>query len=116
MITYATLSGMVLVAIGLVTVPALRRLPGRPLVLTGLVLMTLTAVFDNVIVGAGIVDYDDSLILGLRVPIAPVEDFAYCIGAVLLVPALWTWTARLAPGVPPGGDGDVAPHGDEEGP
>lgn len=92
--TYAILSVAVLAVIALVTVPTLRRLPLRPLVITALVLIALTAVFDNVIVGIGLVDYDETKILGVRVPFAPLEDFSYTLGAVMLVPALWTWLGR----------------------
>ncbi|WP_062290468.1 lycopene cyclase domain-containing protein [Demequina phytophila] len=92
--TYALLSVAVLALIAAVTVPTLRRLPHRPLLLTGLVLIALTTIFDNVIVGLGIVAYDESLISGVRVGSAPLEDFSYTLGAVMLVPALWTWLAR----------------------
>jgi len=92
--TYVILSVAVLAVIALVTVPTLRRLPLRPLVITALVLIALTAVFDNVIVGIGLVDYDETKISGLRVPFAPIEDFSYTLGAVMLVPALWTWLGR----------------------
>lgn len=92
--TYVVLSLAVLAAIAVVTTPTLRRLPRRPLLITALVLIALTAVFDNVIVGIGLVDYDDTKILGLRVPYAPIEDFSYTLGAVMLVPALWTWLGR----------------------
>lgn len=94
--TYVLLSVVVLALVTAATVPTLRRLGAKPLLLTGLVLVALTAVFDNVIVGVGIVDYDDAKIAGLLVPIAPIEDFAYAIGAVLLVPALWTWLGRFS--------------------
>ncbi len=92
--TYVVLSLAVLAALAVVTVPTLRRLPMRPLVITALVLIALTTVFDNVIVGIGLVDYDETKILGLRVPFAPVEDFSYTLGAVMLVPAVWTWLGR----------------------
>ncbi len=91
--TYVILSVAVLALIAVVTVPTLRRLRARPIVLTGLALIALTAVFDNVIVGTGIVAYDESLISGIRVGSAPIEDFSYTLGAVMLVPALWTWLA-----------------------
>ncbi|WP_062381076.1 lycopene cyclase domain-containing protein [Demequina pelophila] len=87
---YVLLSIAVLAILALATVPVLTRLPHRPLVLTALVLVALTAVFDNVIIGLGIVDYDPARISGLRLGVAPVEDFAYTIAAVLLVPTLWT--------------------------
>ncbi|WP_296666852.1 lycopene cyclase domain-containing protein [Demequina sp.] len=92
--TYVVLSVAVLAIIAAVTVPTLRRLPHRPILLTGLVLIALTAVFDNVIVGLGIVAYDDAHISGVRVGAAPIEDFSYTLGAVMLIPAVWTWLTR----------------------
>jgi lycopene cyclase domain-containing protein len=92
--TYAILSVAVLGALALVCVPTLRRLPFRPLALTAVVLAVLTTVFDNVIVGLHIVAYDNARILGLLVPVAPIEDFAYALGAVLLVPTVWTLLGR----------------------
>ena len=53
------------------------------------VLLVLTAVFDSIIIGAGIVAYDTDKILGLYIGFAPVEDFFYAILAILIVPALW---------------------------
>jgi lycopene cyclase domain-containing protein len=53
------------------------------------VMMTLTAVFDNAIIGFGLVDYDPALISGVRLGFAPIEDFAYTLAALLIVPALW---------------------------
>ncbi|MCS5722988.1 lycopene cyclase domain-containing protein [Herbiconiux sp. CPCC 203407] len=53
------------------------------------VLLVMTAVFDNVMIGVGLVGYEPSLISGAFVGIAPLEDFAYAIAAVLLLPSLW---------------------------
>lgn len=53
------------------------------------VMMVLTAVFDNAIIGFGLVDYDPALISGVRIGVAPLEDFAYTIASLLIVPALW---------------------------
>jgi lycopene cyclase domain-containing protein len=92
-VTYAWLSVVVLALIALVTIPTLRRLPARPLVLAGLCLLALTVVFDNIIVSVGLVAYDDDLILGARMPIAPIEDLAYAVAAILIIPAVWTWLA-----------------------
>ncbi|WP_200807957.1 lycopene cyclase domain-containing protein [Demequina sp. NBRC 110056] len=92
--TYVILSVAVLALLALATVPVLRRLPFAPLALSALCLIVLTVVFDNVIVGTGIVDYDSSLISGVRMPIAPIEDLAYTLGAVMLVPTLWELLGR----------------------
>ena len=50
-----------------------------------LLLMLMTAVFDNLIVLAKIVSYDESKISGLKVLVAPIEDFAY---TLVLVPLM----------------------------
>jgi len=66
--------------------------PGRRLAalfLTLAVLLVLTATFDNLIVGLGIVSYDDAKISGALVGVAPLEDFAYTVAAVFALPALW---------------------------
>ena len=66
--------------------------PGRrmaALFLTLAVLVLLTGVFDNLIVGLGIVSYDEAKISGVLVCVAPLEDFAYAIAAVFALPALW---------------------------
>jgi lycopene cyclase domain-containing protein len=53
------------------------------------VLMVLTAIFDNVMIASGLFDYAGHTLNGLRVGLAPVEDFAYPIAAGLLLPGLW---------------------------
>jgi len=53
------------------------------------VLLATTAIFDNLIVGAGLVAYDKSRILGLCIGLAPIEDFLYAIVAVMLAASLW---------------------------
>ena len=45
--------------------------------------MLMTAVFDNLIILAGIVSYDESTLSGLKIFVAPIEDFAY---TLVLVP------------------------------
>lgn len=73
--------------------PAARRPSGRVAVATsvvaGIALLVMTIVFDNVIVGTGVVAYDASLISGLKIGVIPVEDLAYSIAAVVLLPSLW---------------------------
>lgn len=61
------------------------------------VLLVLTAVFDNLMISVGLVDYDPALRLGWSVGVAPVEDFAYPVAGVLLLPALWHLLGRGAP-------------------
>jgi lycopene cyclase domain-containing protein len=53
------------------------------------VMMLLTAVFDNAIIASGLVAYDEDLISGVMIGVAPIEDFAYTLAALLMIPALW---------------------------
>ena len=53
------------------------------------VVLLLTAVFDNVMIRVGLVGYEASKISGAFVGVAPLEDFAYAVAAVVLLPALW---------------------------
>ena len=57
-------------------------------------MMALTTLFDNVIIGLGIVAYDESKISGFTIGIAPIEDFAYTIAVVLLIPTVWKLAGR----------------------
>lgn len=50
-----------------------------------LLLMLLTVVFDNLIILAKIVSYDESKISGFKVLVAPLEDFAYTLVLVPLI-------------------------------
>jgi len=94
--TYALLNLAFLAFVALVAVATLvaRRAPRwRVVALTAIPLVVLTAVFDNVLVGVGIVAYDPHRISGARLGVAPVEDFAYAIAAVVLLPCLWSLLA-----------------------
>jgi lycopene cyclase domain-containing protein len=57
--------------------------------LAAIALLITTAVFDNVMIAIGLVAYNPDLISGAFVGIAPLEDFAYAIAAVVLLPSLW---------------------------
>jgi lycopene cyclase domain-containing protein len=50
-----------------------------------LILMLMTAVFDNLIILAGIVSYDENKLSGIKVLVAPIEDFAYTLVLVPLI-------------------------------
>ena len=70
---------------------AARRSPRwRAVGLAAIPLVVLTAVFDNVIVATGIVAYAPERISGIRLGVAPVEDFSYAIAALVLLPCLWS--------------------------
>jgi len=91
--TYWALNAIFLGVVVAVAVAALltRRAPRWAAVgiVLGIVLV-MTAVFDNIMIGVGLVGYNESVISGAFVGIAPLEDFAYAVAAVILLPSLWT--------------------------
>lgn len=73
---------------------------GRRMAASGIaaaVLVVLTAVFDNVMIAAGLFTYPSEHLSGLRIGLAPVEDFSYPICAAFLVPAVFTLLTPRAP-------------------
>jgi len=91
--TYWALNAIFLGGVALVAIAAVlsRRAPSWVgVAITAGVLLVMTAVFDNVMIGIGLVGYNSSLISGAFVGIAPLEDFAYAVAAVILLPSLWT--------------------------
>lgn len=90
--TYALLCAAFLAAALVVAAVAWRRAPrghAAALALSAAALIVLTAVFDTIMIGAGLFGYADGHISGLRIGLAPVEDFAYPIAGLLLLPAVW---------------------------
>ncbi len=67
---------------------------GRAVWATLAVLLVTTIVFDSLLVHLGIVGYSLDKILGIRVGLAPVEDFFYSLLAGLTVPAVWKGLGR----------------------
>lgn len=64
---------------------------------TLVVLVVLTGVFDNLMIGSGLFGYAGHALAGARVGLAPVEDFAYPAAAALLLPGLWLLFTRERP-------------------
>lgn len=63
--------------------------------LTFLILAILTAVFDTLMIAMELFHYDPTQIIGVRVGLAPIEDFSYPLACALLLPPLWlALTAR----------------------
>lgn len=62
----------------------------RAVGLSAVILLILTAVFDNLMIQLGFFGYNPDWISGVFVGVAPLEDFAYPLAAVVLLPALWT--------------------------
>ncbi|MFF1573060.1 lycopene cyclase domain-containing protein [Leifsonia sp. NPDC058292] len=96
--TYLVLSLVFLVVaaavlgVALWRAPDARRLVGRwwpSVLIAAVVIIVLTAVFDNLMIGSGLIRYSDDRVSGLRIGAVPIEDFAYPIAALLLLPALW---------------------------
>jgi lycopene cyclase domain-containing protein len=67
-----------------------RKSPWRAIGFTMLWMLLVTLVFDNVIIGLEIVGYDKTKISGILLGLAPIEDFAYTVVAVLAVSTIWT--------------------------
>lgn len=83
---------LTIVVLGIFAVYAIlmrRWLTLKPLTFAALVMFALTAIFDNLIIGTGIVAYDEELLLGVKILYAPIEDFAYTAVALVLVPSLF---------------------------
>lgn len=64
---------------------------------TAALLVVLTAVFDNLMIAAGLFTYPPEHLSGLRVGLAPLEDFAYPVCAAFGVPALYELLPRRSP-------------------
>lgn len=71
-----------------------RSIPILPTILAAIALVLLTAAFDNAMIAAGLFAYSDAHISGVRIGLAPIEDFSYPIAAAILVPAVWELSAR----------------------
>ena len=90
--TYWSLNLIFLGIVALIVVAGIvtHRTPRWPAVgLTAAVVLIMTAIFDNVMISVGLVDYNPRLISGVFIGVAPIEDFAYAIAAVVGLPALW---------------------------
>ncbi|WP_040164201.1 lycopene cyclase domain-containing protein [Microbacterium gorillae] len=82
-------------ALGLSRVPSARRRAN--LVGTGIAagaIIVLTIVFDNVMIGSALFDYDHAALLGVYLGAAPVEDLVYAVTALLAVTGVWNLTHR----------------------
>ncbi|MEY2848785.1 MAG: hypothetical protein RI885_1450 [Actinomycetota bacterium] len=89
--TYWALNAIFLSVVGVVAVVAgvRRGIRWSAVGIALAVLLLMTAVFDNVMIGVGLVGYDETKISGAFIGIAPLEDFAYALAAAVLLPSLW---------------------------
>ncbi len=92
--SYPELTALVLGIFAIYTLLVRKNLGARPLLVTALVMLTLTLIFDNVIIGTGIVAYDQEKLLGIMLGYAPIEDFAYTLVALVLTPSLYEMFRR----------------------
>lgn len=61
----------------------------RAQLLSLLVLIGLTTIFNQFIISLDIVRYNLDNITGLFIGFIPIEDYLYCLGAIIVVPWLW---------------------------
>jgi lycopene cyclase domain-containing protein len=95
--TYWLVNALFLAAVASVALAAvaLRRSPRWASVgIAAGVLLLFTAIFDNIMIGVGLVAYAPEHLSGLFVWLAPIEDFAYPIAAAVLLPSLWSLLYR----------------------
>lgn len=93
MMRYFIVNGAVLLIVYLVAAYCTRQnhKTRRTIIQTSVTLTALTAIFDPLIIYAGIVGYNRNLTLGLNLFGSPIEDFAYALVAAMLVPLLWRY-------------------------
>lgn len=81
------LAFLAVVAVALILAKALHF--SKLAIITLIILLVCTAIFDSLIIATDIVRYDTSKILGIYIGAAPIEDFFYALLAGVLVPAVW---------------------------
>ena len=89
--TYAELNLLFLIPVAALLVYFRWLVRWRKLYFTVAALVIMTAIFDNFIVGSGIVAYNPETLSGAFIGFAPIEDFAYTLVAAVLVPLTWWW-------------------------
>lgn len=101
--TYVTLSlvfvaiAAAVLAVALLSARNRRHLVARwwlPAVAAAITLTVLTAVFDNFMIATGLMVYEPAHLAGILLGAAPIEDFAYPLAGLLLLPAVWLLLGR----------------------
>ena len=93
--SYWSLNAIFLAVVAVVAIIAVvrgRRRRWLAVLITLGVLLVVTAIFDNVMIGIGLVGYNHAKISGAFIGVAPLEDFAYAIAAAVLLPSVWMLT------------------------
>ncbi|HKH07644.1 MAG TPA: lycopene cyclase domain-containing protein [Agromyces sp.] len=95
--SYVLLSAGFLAVAAVIAAVGWRRAPrghGRAVAISALVLVVLTVAFDSIMIAAGLFDYAEGQIWGVRLGLAPVEDLAYPIAGILLLSGVWNLMRR----------------------
>ena len=61
----------------------------KAMLITGGIMLVTTAIFDIIMIGVGMVGYDTDTLMGIYIGNAPIEDFAYTVAAVMILPTVW---------------------------
>ena len=88
---YVLLNAVFLMVTAIIAVRNRTIFAGRGAYILAIVigLLALTALFDNVIIALNIVRYHAQWLTGVYVYRAPIEDFAYTLAGIILIPVLW---------------------------
>ena len=86
--TYLVMNLFFIVPLFVIGLLMRKQLPWRAIIWATGALFVTTAVFDNLIIGTGIVAYDEELISGIKMGLAPIEDFSYSLAGPLLIAIL----------------------------
>ncbi|MFY9304242.1 MAG: lycopene cyclase domain-containing protein [Rhodoluna sp.] len=89
--TYAELNLLFLIPVAVILMYLRWLVRWQKLCWTVVALLLMTAIFDNFIVGSGIVAYNPDTLSGAFIGYAPIEDFAYTLVAAVLIPLTWWW-------------------------
>ncbi len=79
---------------GLVAVLFRKWMDPGALRLAALLTLFMTLVFDNLIILAGIGGYAEKLISGIKLGVAPIEDFSYTLVGLVMIPLTWELLGR----------------------
>jgi lycopene cyclase domain-containing protein len=71
-----------------------RLVLGRVFWATYPIVFVFQLLFNGLLTGRGVVNYDPASILGVRIAYAPVEDLVFGLALVLLTLSLWVWWGR----------------------
>lgn len=71
-----------------------RLVLGRVFWATYPIVFVFQLLFNGLLTGRGVVNYDPAAIVGIRIVYAPVEDLVFGLALVLLALSLWVWWGR----------------------